>query len=189
VSAEEEAWLVSRAKHGDVEAFESLVRTHAQFAYNLALRVLSDPHEAEDVTQDAFLRAWRALPRFRDEARFKTWLYRIVVNRCYDRLPKLSEQLAALDNESFPDVVDERIDAHDLAVADETRRRVHGAIDDLPEGYRMLITLRHLQEMSYAEISEATGMPLGTVKVGLHRARGRLRDALLQAEADAEACA
>lgn len=173
---------MSRAMQGDALAFEELVRTHAHFAYNLALRVLGDPHEAEDVTQEAFLRAWRAIPSFRDEARFRTWLYRIVVNRCYDRLPRLAEQMAALESETPPDLLDESPAAYDNMLAEEARQRVHHAIDSLPESYRMLITLRHLQEMSYAEISEATGMPLGTVKVGLHRARRRLRESLLQAE-------
>jgi RNA polymerase sigma-70 factor (ECF subfamily) len=81
--------LIARAQRGDASAFEALVNMHAKLVYNLAFRVVNDPHEAEDLAQEAFLRAWRALPRFRGQARFSIWLYRIVTNLCYNRLPHL----------------------------------------------------------------------------------------------------
>jgi len=173
-----EQGLIARAQGGEAAAFEALVARHAPFVYNLALRTLGDPHEAEDVAQEAFARAWRGLPGFRADARFSTWLYRIVTNLCYNRLPALRTSLEALDIESGRHLADERQHIDGALVADELRARVHAAIYALPEGYRLLITLRHLQEMSYADIATVTGLPLGTVKTGLHRARKQLQAAL-----------
>src|SRR5829696_2775981 len=93
---DDEAGLVRRAKAGEQEAFGALVLAHQQFVYNLAWRALDDPHEAEDVAQEAFVRAWLALPNFRAQAQFRTWLYRIVTNLCYNRLPRLRRELRAL---------------------------------------------------------------------------------------------
>lgn len=113
----------ARAKRGDAKAYEALVRAHASFAYNLALRTLGDEVEAEDAAQEAFVRAWRGLPRFRDEARFRTWLYRIVVNQCYDRMPKLKRQLEALEVEAATGIADDDQDVESVPLTHETRGR------------------------------------------------------------------
>lgn len=170
--------LVARAAAGDARAFERLVERHGTYAYNLALRTLRDPREAEDATQEALIRAWRALPRFRRGARFRTWLYRIVVNCCYDRLPGLKRELAALDPADLPGLSSGGTLRAASAERQELRAALQQAIDELPDAQRLLITLRHLQEMSYAEIADATGMPLGTVKTGIFRARRALRTVL-----------
>ncbi len=172
--------LVLRARDGDSRAFEVLVRTHASFAYNVALRTLRDPAEAEDVAQEAFVRAWRALPRFREDGRFSTWLYRIVVNLCYDRAPRMRKQLLALPVDAASTMADRR-PSPEAATADrELVRAVEKATNRLPNPYRMLLTLRHQQQLSYAEIAEIAGMPLGTVKTGIHRGRKRLRELLAE---------
>jgi RNA polymerase sigma-70 factor (ECF subfamily) len=88
-----EAELVRRAQGGDKRAIAALVLEHQRFVYNLALRSLGDAHEAEDVAQEAFVRAWQALPRFRGESLFRSWLYRIVVNLCFNHLPRLRREL------------------------------------------------------------------------------------------------
>src|SRR5690349_513730 len=95
--------LVRRAQTGDTEAFGALVLAHQAFVYNLAWRALDDPHEAEDVAQEAFVRAWLALPNFRAQAQFRTWLYRIVTNLCYNRLPRLRRDLTALGEADMAD--------------------------------------------------------------------------------------
>ena len=95
-----EQTLIARAKRGDASAFEVLVTMHSQYVYNLALRVVKDPHEAEDVAQEAFLRAWQGLPRFRSQAKFSTWLYRIVTNLCYNRLPRLRQELTVMGSDT-----------------------------------------------------------------------------------------
>jgi RNA polymerase sigma-70 factor, ECF subfamily len=179
-----EEQLVARARHGDTAAFETLVRLHERYVFNLALRVVGDPDEAEDLAQQAFIRAWRALPDFRGEARFGTWLYRIVTNLCYNRLPRLKRELANLttDDEAFS-IPDERQELESSLITTGLRRCLHQAFDALPQGYRLLLSLRHLQELSYDEIALITGMPLGTVKTGIFRARRMLRETLEKYEA------
>jgi len=170
--------LIQRAQQGEPAAFEALVARHAPFVYNLALRTLGDPHEAEDLAQEAFVRVWRALPQFRADARFSTWLYRIVVNLCYNRLPRMKAALAEIDIEGEAHLPDDRRPVDAGVLSGELRAHLHAAIGALPEGYRMLITMRHLQDMSYGDIATATGMPLGTVKTGIHRARRQLQTAI-----------
>jgi len=177
--------LVGRAQRGDAAAFEALVARHAPYVYNLALRTLDDPVEAEDAAQEAFVRAWRGLPRFRAEARFSTWLYRIAVNACYNRLPSIKASLEALDIHEGRFLPDERQRADAGLLADELRDRLHAAIEALPRSYRLLVTLRHVHDMSYADIAAVTGLPLGTVKTGIHRARQQLRVALTALDAPA----
>ncbi len=174
----EERQLIQKAQAGDARAYAQLVETHAPFVYNLALRLLSVPQEADDLAQEAFLRAWQSLPSFRIEARFQTWLYRIVTNLCYNRLPHLKQELAALDPEEDVVLPAKRPSPERQLVNVELRADLHRAINDLPENYRLLIVLRHLQGMAYEEIAAVTDMPLGTVKTGIYRARQQLRLAL-----------
>jgi len=172
--------LVRRAQAGDSDAFSKLVLEHQRFVFNLALRALSDPQDAEDLSQEAFLRAWSGLPRFRRKARFQTWLYRIVVNLCYNRMPRLSRELAQMGDEEV-DFIEETRSTHSPAAAlnaSELREYLYGQIDALPESQRLLITLRFQGDLSYAEISQIVDMPLGTVKTGIFRARKKLREAL-----------
>ena len=179
MNAGHEAALVRRAQAGDQQAFADLVEAHQQFVYNLALRSLSDPQEAQDIAQEAFVRAWQGLPRFRGQSQFRTWLYRIVTNLCYNRLPRLRSELDALGEdqvlnipaESQPDPLSRLEDAEQLHF-------LHQQIEALPESQRLLVSLRFQQDLSYAEIAEVVSMPIGTVKTGLFRARERLRQAL-----------
>jgi RNA polymerase sigma-70 factor (ECF subfamily) len=171
--------LVRRAQNGDQEAFNRLVLAHQRFVYNLAVRSVSDPHEAQDISQEAFLRAWIALPRFKARSRFRTWLYRIVVNLCYTRLPGLRRELDALPVEQVSGMMDEsRLNPSKAAELSEQRDYLHGQIENLPDSYRMMIVLRYQQGFSYEEIAEILGVPMGTVKTGIHRARKQLRGAL-----------
>ncbi len=173
--------LIQRARKGDQEAFASLVTEHQRYVYNLALRVLGNEEEALDIAQETFVRAWTALPNFREQSRFRTWLYRITTNLCYNRLPGLRRALHDLGD----DVVAE-IPETDLAFdnpargleARELRSYLHRAIDDLDEDYRLLISLRYQNELSYEEIASTLNLPLGTVKTGLFRAKEQLRRAL-----------
>ncbi len=174
----EERELIRRAKQGETAAFETLVQQHASFVYNLALRTLNDAHEAEDVAQEAFVRAWQALPQFRVKAQFRTWLYRIVTNLCYNRLPQLKRELAALDPAEAVVLSDGRQAVERELFTAELRQQIFTAIDNLPQSYRLLVTLRHLQGLSYQEIAEVTEMPLGTVKTGIFRARQMLQERL-----------
>jgi len=175
--------LARRAQRGDQEAFAELVTRHQRYVYNLAYRLLRDTHEAEDLAQEAFLRAWRGLPGFRNESQFTTWLYRIVTNLCYNRLPGLRRQLAQADEETLEHVSAPA--AHSLRALYETgerQARVQAAIDTLPTKYKLVVTLYYLQEQSYQEIADVLDLPLGTVKTHLYRARERLKGLLDQGQ-------
>lgn len=173
--------LIRRAQRGDTDAFADLLALHERFVYNLALRTVGNPTEAEDVAQEAFVRAWQALPNFRGGSALRTWLYRIVVNLCINRFPRLRRELSELsesDIDSLPEAT--RFD-HDPALRIELRERrawLHREIERLPEAQRLLLTLRYQDEMSYDEIASLVGLPLSTVKTGLFRAKERLRRAL-----------
>lgn len=175
--------LVARARAGDADAFGDLVLAHQQFVYNLAWRALGDEREAEDAAQEAFVRAWLALPNFRGQAQFRTWLYRIVTNLCCNKLPRLRRELTALAADQAQLIPDEATpDPAAGLEADEQRSFLHRQIDALPESYRLLVMLRYQEELAYEEIAAVLSLPLGTVKTGLFRARARLRAALLEQE-------
>ncbi len=175
--------LVRQAQRGDAEAFAALVALHQRFCYNLALQSLGDAREAEDVTQEAFLRAWQALPRFRRQARFRTWLYRIVSNLCYTHLPRLRRDMEALDDDALGEMPTEQPeDPLSNLQVEERRAYLHAEIDRLPESQRVIVLLRYREELAYEEIADILDIPLGTVKIGLFRARQRLCQALAEYE-------
>ncbi|MEM7130790.1 MAG: sigma-70 family RNA polymerase sigma factor [Chloroflexota bacterium] len=175
----DEQHLVSLAQKGDMSAFGQLVDQHSLYVYNLALRLVKQPEEAEDMAQEAFLKAWRGLGTFRADAKFSTWLYRIVTNVCYNRLPRLQRDLANLPiDEGAMSMPDNEQNVDDSYLLLERNANLHQAIEELPDSYQLLISLRHLQEMSYNEIADVTDMPLGTVKTGIFRARKLLRETI-----------
>lgn len=171
--------LIYRAKQGDTRAFEALVAAHLPYVFNVALRTLGNRSEADDISQEAFVRVWRNLHRFRGDAQFRTWLYRIVTNLCYNRLPKLKMELNALGDDATYELPDGHLSTEAQVQAEELRAQLHTAIAALPESYRLLISLRHLQGLSYAEIVEVTDLPLGTVKTSIFRARRALKAQLM----------
>jgi RNA polymerase sigma-70 factor (ECF subfamily) len=176
-----EAELVRLSQGGDAEAYAALLALHERFVYNLALRSLGNPEDAADAAQDAFVRAWTGLPEFRGESRFRTWLYRIVINLCINRSPRLRRELDALTHDEFPelpspDIVAARVEQREL------HEIIHQEIERLPEQYRLLISLRYQHDLPYEEIASLLGLPLGTVKTGLYRAKERLREGLTDYE-------
>ena len=178
---ESDTELVARARQGDEAAFEQLVLRHQRYVFNLAYRVLGDYTEAEDITQEAFVRVWRGLSGFRGQARFTTWLYRIVHNLCLNRLPGLQREL--LQTEPLEEVLaDPGPSPADLFAVRQQMVFLHAQLDRLPEKYRLGLTLRYLQHLSYDEIAAALEMPMGTVKTHIHRARRLLRERLSQWE-------
>jgi RNA polymerase sigma-70 factor (ECF subfamily) len=174
---ESDAELVARARRGDEAAFEQLVLRHQRYAFNLAYRVIGNYAEAEDVTQEAFVRAWRGLPGFWGQARFATWLYRIVYNLCLNRLPRLRREL--LQAEPLEEAAVNPAPAPpDVFEVQERLAFLHDELNRLPAKYRLVLTLRYLQDLSYAEIAAALDVPMGTVKTHLHRARRLLTERL-----------
>ena len=180
--------LIERAQKGDHDAFATLVNEHQRYVYNLALRVLKDENEALDLAQETFIRAWTALPNFRKQSRFRTWLYRITTNLCYNRLPNLRRSLNDLDEaiiEEIPNLDSRSVSPSYKFEKQELRKYLRQAVEDLDEKYRLLITLRYQDELSYDEIASTLNLPLGTVKTGLFRAKEQLRRAYEAYEEDA----
>jgi RNA polymerase sigma-70 factor, ECF subfamily len=178
----DERSIVQRARAGDAQAFGELVLAQQTFVYNLALRALGDSNEAQDLAQDAFLRAWQGLPSFRGGSSFRTWLYRIVINLCYNRSPQLRKSLNQIDIEDEAQewrFVAETQTPEQALEAREMRSYLHHQIESLPPNYRLLVMLRYQQDLSYEEIADVLQMPLGSVKTGLFRAHNRLKEALL----------
>jgi RNA polymerase sigma-70 factor, ECF subfamily len=175
--------LVRRAQKGDQDAFAMLVDQHQNYVYNLAMRVLKDENEALDLTQETFVRAWTALPNFRGQSRFRTWLYRITTNLCYNCLPNLRRSLNELGDDVLEKMPETNFDnpAREFE-SEETRAHLHQAIDELEANYKLLIILRYQNELSYDEIASTLNLPLGTVKTGIYRAKEQLRKVLAQLE-------
>jgi len=184
MSAAEQS-LILRAQKGDHDAFALLVDEHQRYIYNLALRVMKDENEALDLAQETFVRAWTALPNFKGQSQFRTWLYRIVTNLCYNRLPNLRRSLIDFGDDMMENISETdptfNNPAHEFE-SNETKAYLHQAIDGLDENYRLLITLRYQNELSYEEIASTLNLPLGTVKTGIFRAKAQLRKALAISE-------
>ena len=180
----DEAILIERCRAGDLAAFEPLVEKYRQRVYRLAYNVLRDPDEAWDVAQDAFIRAFKALPSFRGDSAFYTWLFRIVMNVARDRARQHAARGRAFGTERVDEKDWDRVlvdqatspDAHATQV--EERDRIMRALATLSEPHRAIIMLSDLEGLSYREIAEVLNIPMGTVMSRLHNARRRLRDAL-----------
>ena len=173
--------LIQRARKGDQDAFAALVTEHQRYVYNLAVRVLKNEDEALDLAQETFVRAWTALPNFRGQSQFRTWLYRIVTNLCYNRLPGLRRSLSELGDDVISELPEtDRSPGNPSSESEdrELRSYLHRAIEELDEHYRLLVSLRYQNELSYEEIASTLNLPLGTVKTGLFRAKEQLRRAL-----------
>ncbi|MEK7387267.1 MAG: sigma-70 family RNA polymerase sigma factor [candidate division NC10 bacterium] len=176
--------LVERCRAGDVAAFEPLVEKYRQRVYRLAFNVLRDTEEALDAAQEAFIRAYQALPSFRGQSAFYTWLFRITMNVASDRVRQRTARGRAfgterVEEEEWERTLVDRGEAPDAAAARaEERRRIQRALESLPEHHRAIIMLSDLEGLSYREIAEVLGIPMGTVMSRLHNARKRLRQAL-----------
>ena len=180
--------LVRRVQRGDKGAFDALVLKYQHKLVKLVMRYVRNPAEAEDIAQEAFIKAYRALPQFRGDSAFYTWLYRIAINTAKnavvsrDRSP-IDYDLDRPSNEESYDMQGRMKDSETpegLVLTDEIRSTVNAAIDALPEDLRTAIVLRELEGLSYEEIAAAMDCPVGTVRSRIFRAREaidrRLRD-------------
>jgi RNA polymerase sigma-70 factor (ECF subfamily) len=177
--------LVRNAQGGDVESFNRLVLAHQDQVYSLALRFMGQRAAAEDAAQEAFLRAYRAIRTFRGE-HFRAWLLSITANACRDELRRQRRRpTRSLDDrgtdEDGPalDPADPGLTPEGATLNAELRVALERALLQLPEEWRLVVVLADVHGLSYEEVSQAAGLPLGTVKSRLSRARGRLRDILL----------
>ncbi len=174
---------------GERRAFDELIRLHQRQVFNLCFRILGDYDEADDCAQEVFIKVSRNLKGFRFESAFGTWLYRIIVNTCKNRLTSLDYRLKSrkiridmerdMDQQSQPIEIEDKSQspAREL-ISKELDRLIQRAINALPDRQKLVIVLRDIEGRSYEEIGEITGFKLGTVKSKLSRAREQLRESL-----------
>ena len=171
--------LVRRVQRGDKGAFDALVLKYQHKVVKLVMRYVRNPAEAEDIAQEAFIKAYRALPQFRGDSAFYTWLYRIAINTAKNAV--VSRDRSPIDFDLDLQNSDESYDMQGrlkdsetpeaLTLTEEIRSTVNSAIDALPEDLRTAIVLRELEGLSYEEIADAMGCPVGTVRSRIFRAR------------------
>lgn len=162
--------LVNRTKAGDIEAFSVLVRRHERVVYNLSYRFMRDGTLAEDMAQEAFLKAYRLLSGFRGDCSFSTWLYRVTCSVC---LTELNRRKRRGEVELTPAHANESTSEPERAT--DTPELIRRCVTQLPERYATIMTMYYLDEISYEEIAETMNIPMGTLKTWMHRARHQLR--------------
>src|SRR5579859_1407241 len=176
---QDEEKLVSASQAGDQDAFAQLVQHHQRRVFNLVFRMVQNYEEANEITQDTFLAAWQGLPSFRGDARFSTWLYRIAYNCCLKQLEQRKRDTAlqlamqeehVLQHGNNDEYIGFELDTYD------NQALVREHLSMLPAKYRIVLVLRHLQEMTYEEMAEILTVPIGTIKTHLFRARNLLKE-------------
>ena len=179
--------MIRRVQQGDVDAFETLVTAYEKNVYNLALRMTGNREDAQDMAQEAFIKAYNSLPGFRGDSKFSVWLYRIVSNVCLDFLRRQKRRPASSLSVEDDEGEETQLDVADVSQSPEvlleqklTREAVRRGLDQLPEEQRQILLLREIQGLSYEEIGQTLGLEAGTVKSRIFRARKRLCAFLLQ---------
>ena len=179
--------IVARAQEGDALAIDSLIRTHSPGIYRFVHRLVRDAEDAEDLTQEVFLRMIRHIGRFDPSYRFETWLYRIARNLCYDRgrkkqrwrFARWSREEADEGRDPISQLAETDPDALTATLAKETGETLDAAVAALRPPYREILVLFHYEDLSYQEIAQILEVPMGTVMNRLYRARQALKKALL----------
>lgn len=181
MTREQELAVIRRVQRGDASAFEYLVAAYEKNVYNLALRMTGSPEDAEDMAQEAFLKAYSSLGSFRGDSKFSVWLYRIVSNVCLDFLRKQKKTQSFSLSMEDDDGEEAELELPDLSSLPEeelekklTREAVRRGLAQLPEDARQILLLREIQGLSYEEIGETLGLEPGTVKSRIFRARKKL---------------
>ena len=177
--------LVERVQQGDKRAFDLLVLKYQHKIVKLVMRYVRDPAEAQDVAQEAFLKAYRALPKFRGDSAFYTWLYRISINTAKNHIVSMSRRPMEYELDSQgPEGYELNTRLRDddtperIAQRDELQRTVQETIDALPDELRIAIVLREIEGMSYEEIAHAMDCPVGTVRSRIFRARDAINKSI-----------
>jgi RNA polymerase sigma-70 factor (ECF subfamily) len=184
----DEAELVGAAQRGDRRAFDELVRRTFVDTFTLARRLTGNEEDARDVVQDAYLRAWRAIGKFRGEAAFSTWMYRITANAAATHTRKRRRHRAEPIDEAH-DIADVRPDTQPASAAEssDTLERISHALDELPPKLRTVVVLKDVYGLPHDAIADELGISVPAAKVRLHRARRKLRDVLYEEGAEAHA--
>lgn len=175
---QDDADLVLACQSGNQDAFAILVQRHQRRVFNLVYRMLQQYEEANEVTQETFLAAWQGLAAFRGDARFSTWLYRIAYNCALKQLEQRKRDKALQMAMQAEPLETEDLTGAELAAIHDRQELVREQLSTLPSKYRIVLILRHLQDMTYEEMAEILTMPIGTIKTQLFRARNLLKERL-----------
>jgi len=176
--------LVERAKGEDQKAYAELLRRYRRPVYHLVLKMVRNQEDAEDLTIEAFSKAFKNLPKFNPDFTFSTWLFRIATNNCIDFIRKKRLSTTSIDttfqddggDEMRMDIKDRDLNPQEAAIRDQKIALIRAIVTKLPPKYQILVKLRYFDELSYEEIAGEIDAPLGTVKAQLHRARELLYD-------------
>jgi RNA polymerase sigma-70 factor (ECF subfamily) len=180
--------LVELSAGGDVEAFETLIQAHQKKVYNIALRMTKNPEDAQELAQDTFVRAFVAIKKFRCEASFSTWLYRIAMNVCTDFLRKRNKAIVVSmeqgavgsENEQPIQLAEEGPGPDELSERRQLKKLVRQAMDSLSAEHRQVLVLRDLMDLSYKDIANTLDVSEGTIKSRINRAREGLKQVILK---------
>jgi len=176
---EKEELLVKRAKRGDVSAFSELVRRYERYVLNLVYRTLGRSEDAEDIAQEAFVKAFLNIKKFKEESKFSTWLSKIVINLCMDKIREKANKEENLEEGVWLTIPQSSYYSPEETVERlEIQEGIKKAVMSLPEELRIVFVLREFEDLSYQEISEMLDIPIGTVESRLYRARMKLRSLL-----------
>jgi RNA polymerase sigma-70 factor (ECF subfamily) len=180
-SREEDSRLIQKAIRGDDLAYKRLMQKYHDAIFNFIFRMVHDREQVEDLTQEAFIKAFSSLKSFNEEYAFSTWLYKIATNNCIDYIRKRKLQMYSInkpiesrDSDFTFELPDESYEADRELIDDQRARMLKEAIEQLPDKYRRVIHLRHVDEKSYEEIAAMLKLPIGTVKAHIFRAREML---------------
>jgi len=182
---QEDLLLIERCKRGDQQAYTLLLRKYQNSVYNLCRKMVRNPEEARDLSQEAFVKTFATLERYNPVYAFSSWLYKITANLCIDHIRKQRMKMYSIDDPVDGDegpiarqLEDPGQRPDEASERAEIGTRIRAAIEKLPEHYRIILIMRHQEQLSYDEIAQKLAIPLGTVKARIHRAREGLREIL-----------
>ena len=169
--------LIKKARRGDGRAFSMLIENHERFVFNVVYRITGNAEDARDVSQEAFIKAFKNFESYDERAAFSTWLYRIAVNTAIDFVRRRKKENSISFEDYIVDENNQNIDSgiEEKVISKEGVKSIISAVNMLDDEFKTVIVLRDMEGMDYKEISDITGLPLGTVKSRLSRARGKLR--------------
>jgi RNA polymerase sigma-70 factor (ECF subfamily) len=181
----DDAEILRRCRGGDEKAYRELISRYRRQVYSIALRMVRQAQDAEDVTQETFVRMFRAIDRYDPARPFGAWLFTIASRLCIDHIRRARMKTVSMhwrevgsEEDRVIEIEDTGLGPDELTSHAEEERRIQALIDGLPPHYRIVVMLRHQQDFSYEEIAEMLELPLGTVKARIHRARALLKRAL-----------
>lgn len=173
--------LLQKCKKGDLEAFEKLIDSYQKKVFNLCYRYLDNYDDAEELSQEVFIKVYRAISGFKEESSLGTWIYRIAVTTCIDELRKKKKYTAvSINQDNGLELQDTEPGLYDNYEKKETKKAIEDAIKSLHYDHRIVVVLRDMQGFSYEEISEIIDVPLGTVKSRIKRARENIKEYLIK---------